>query len=253
MHVSEKWDLTDPRVLDRLVDGELSDEQERSLVAQLDQTPDGWRRCALTFLEARCWQREAMQWQQLASQESDRATPAGRAWWSMRAGRRQFGSWSTRWPTAAALCAVFLLAFGVGMLLPDFRHRSSAPSFAQSQPVQKPVDQALASTSSDKATHPASVTTVQEPGGSEGLVLGDLKFVDSNGHHYRLPVYDWNQQVADQLMYPSQIVSPDVVRRLKRHQVRSHQRYVPVELEDGRKVVIPVQEVDIVPVGGTAY
>ena len=68
-----------------------------------------------------------------------------------------------------------------------------------------------------------------------------------------MPVYDWNQQVAEELMYRSQPLSPDLVRQLKRHHVRSSRSYLPVQLEDGRQVVLPVQEVDIVPVGGTTY
>jgi hypothetical protein len=54
-------------------------------------------------------------------------------------------------------------------------------------------------------------------------------------------------------MYRSQPLSPDLVRQLKRHQVRSSRSYLPVRLEDGRQIVLPVQEVDITPVGGTAY
>ena len=38
-------------LFDRLADGELGDEQRRELLARLDHEPDGWRRCALAFLE----------------------------------------------------------------------------------------------------------------------------------------------------------------------------------------------------------
>ena len=56
--MTSNLDVRDPRVLDRLVDGELTDEQEREILLQLERDPSGWRRCALAFLEARCWQRE---------------------------------------------------------------------------------------------------------------------------------------------------------------------------------------------------
>ncbi len=45
--------------LDRLVDGELTHEERRALIARLEADPDGWRRCAVAFLEAQAW-REAM-------------------------------------------------------------------------------------------------------------------------------------------------------------------------------------------------
>ena len=44
MGSSRNIDVVDQRVLDLLVDGELSDEQERAVIARLDETPDGWRR-----------------------------------------------------------------------------------------------------------------------------------------------------------------------------------------------------------------
>jgi hypothetical protein len=44
--------------IDRLVDGSLPEAERRALLLQLEAEPDGWRRCALAFLEAHMW-REA--------------------------------------------------------------------------------------------------------------------------------------------------------------------------------------------------
>jgi anti-sigma factor RsiW len=46
------------RLIDRLVDGELTDRDRRALLVRLEAEPEGWRRCALAFLEAQNW-REA--------------------------------------------------------------------------------------------------------------------------------------------------------------------------------------------------
>src|SRR5260370_21580495 len=43
------------RLLDRLVDGELPERERRELLLRLEKVPDGWRRCALAFLEAQTW------------------------------------------------------------------------------------------------------------------------------------------------------------------------------------------------------
>ena len=45
------------RLIDRLADGDLPDADRRALLARLDAEgdSDGWRRCALAFLEAQCW------------------------------------------------------------------------------------------------------------------------------------------------------------------------------------------------------
>ena len=40
--------------LELLADGELDEESRRTLLSRLDRTSDGWRRCALAFLEAQC-------------------------------------------------------------------------------------------------------------------------------------------------------------------------------------------------------
>jgi hypothetical protein len=46
---------TDPEALDKLVDGELDEASRTALLRALDRTPDGWKRCALAFLEAQTW------------------------------------------------------------------------------------------------------------------------------------------------------------------------------------------------------
>ncbi len=44
------------RLIDRLVDNELPQALRRPLLLELDKRPQGWRRCALAFLEAQAWQ-----------------------------------------------------------------------------------------------------------------------------------------------------------------------------------------------------
>jgi hypothetical protein len=45
----------DQATLDRLVDGELDEATRASLLRALEREPDGWKRCALAFLEAQAW------------------------------------------------------------------------------------------------------------------------------------------------------------------------------------------------------
>ncbi len=242
------FDLNDPRVFDRLVDGELSDHQERALLAQLERTPDGWRRCALAFLEAQCWRRAAI------AGQLDATTPEAvqpvylAAREESPADRRHFD-----WPAALALCAVVLLALGIGIGWP----RGESPlgptvNLDPSESSQLP-DHALARMGARPEDPMVLPSAVGEPTPSDDLLAGNVSFVDHAGQRHSLPVYNWNQQVAQQLMYPTQPLPPEFVRNLKRHEVRSHQSYMPVKLDDGRQVVFPVQEVEILPVSGTAY
>ncbi|WP_152052282.1 hypothetical protein [Tautonia marina] len=41
--------------LDRLADGSLTANERRALLSRINTEPDGWRRCALAFLEAQAW------------------------------------------------------------------------------------------------------------------------------------------------------------------------------------------------------
>ncbi len=63
----------DPRVFDRLVDGELPEPERREVLLTLDRQPDGWRQCALAFLEAQTWGQTLTQY----VREPSRAAPAG--------------------------------------------------------------------------------------------------------------------------------------------------------------------------------
>ena len=42
-------------LIDQIVDGALTPAQLRAAIDCLDREPDGWKRCALAFLEAQCW------------------------------------------------------------------------------------------------------------------------------------------------------------------------------------------------------
>ncbi len=262
-------DVSDPRVMDRLIDGELTDAEERAVIARLNQTPDGWRRCALAMLEARCWQRAARHVQGLFdSGQSSAPTSASRASQSSRCVPWRAGSSeqprSMRWPGILALCAALLLALGVGNLLPRPWSRGASPDRSTAQRVERPAKPIeLVDTGATQSQQRGAMVVpdriVQDAviqdrsASSQDLLLGNLTLVDNSGHQFDVPVYDWNQQVADQLMYRSQPLSPELFRQLKRHGVRSHQTYVPIKLKDGRQVIVPVQKLEIVPVGGTAY
>jgi len=224
-------EVIDQQLLDRLVDGELSDDEERALIARLEETPDGWRYCALAFLESRCWQRVAG-----AVTETCHEHPP-----VAQQGRTAAATNLAPWTWGLFVAATFLIALGLGSYLPGRRDHAR---------TVKPSD-ALPSTGREladvrtRADQPVPLD--QDP--ASDLYLGDLRFVNDSGKEIEVPVYDWNPQMAEELMYRSQPLPAELVRQLKRHQVRSSRSFLPVRLKDGRDVVLPVQEVDITPVG----
>lgn len=90
------------RLIDRLVDGALNDDERRVLLTALGLEPDGqgWRRLALGFLESQCWAESL-------SRNGELADPV-QVVERVKAPRR-----GARWLAAAALVA---LAFTAGWL-----------------------------------------------------------------------------------------------------------------------------------------
>src|SRR5262245_830538 len=88
-----------PRALDRLVDGELSDTDRRELLVALDQEADGWRRCALAFLESQ------------ALSEQLRNSPNELARSAARISQRATVVRKRGWPLRLSLAASLLIAF----------------------------------------------------------------------------------------------------------------------------------------------
>jgi hypothetical protein len=241
----ENLNVCDQSVLDRFVDGELSEEEERVVLQQLEQTEGGWRQCALTFVESRVFERE---FQQLSR---DAIPPAVRSekdikkehWWNV-----------SSWTMALSVSAVVLLAFTVGtffprttQMVPGSRSVSNAQIASSGSSTSTPehlVADSLTPWQGQQRSTDQSVD--QQPVGTVAL---DLK----TGERIEVPVYDYDRNVANQLLQRSTPLSPEVLHSLKWHEVRRRQEYVPVQLKDGRQVLLPVQELDLVPVNRLAY
>ncbi len=108
------------RLLDRLVDGELPDAERRAALHRLEAEPDGWRRCALSFLEAQTW-REAL------APMTATVQPA-----TLPAQQRRRSSRSRAVAGFAALAASLALTFALGWAL----HRTPGVPSGETPPAQ---------------------------------------------------------------------------------------------------------------------
>jgi hypothetical protein len=95
-------EFDDARLIDALVDGELSDPRRADLLRRLELSPGGWRQLSLAFLEAQSWQ------QALRAESSVRQASPKTA--ERRTSRRAI-AWTGAWAVSAAL------AFSVGLAL----------------------------------------------------------------------------------------------------------------------------------------
>jgi len=222
----ENTSLDDSR-FDRLVDGELNEQERRDLLAGLDDEPSGWRRCALAFLEAQCW-KQALG---VLTQEGVRAVPppVGLPRRSFRLGRTG---------TLLAMAASFLVAMWLGSWVQQARvgqHPSPIGAGVGSQ-IATNLPQSKASSSPWKIVNVSSGE--QGPGASIDLPAVERNNIDKQ----------WLRSLPA-------AIPEDVMQALNRtgHQVRQHRELVPVPLEDGRRLVVPVDQVDVHYVGNKTY
>ena len=232
----------DDRLLDRLVDGELGSEEYAAAVRSLDDAPDGWRRCALAFLEAQAWQRDlgAMR------REAKSPTALGVAVRPQAAAKR--------WPLLLAVAASFLLAFGLGIAMrPLTPTTSTTPVGGQlaqdSVRPSRPGEQLDMAPSPGDFVAPASAV----PSGNVTFVMdhGD----GSGSREVPVPVYDWSPESERWLSGQPLAPSSELQRAVQRfgHDVRTHKHFIPLETGDGRHVLFPVDQMEITPAGRRTY
>ncbi len=226
----------DDRMFDLLVDGELSEDQRRELLTQLDDTPDGWRRCAMSFLEAQTWRQDLGALATDATGES----PEPRSVAPRRPGR----VW-----TALAMAASFLLALWLGMLLKDaLRSGGPLPTQIAEVPLEPtepaPAPSVQSDSRPDSPTAPWQTVTLAVDDGPDG----ERRTIE-------LPAVERNNLADAGLESLPAAIPPEILKALRStgHQVRQSRQLLPVPLQDGRRLVVPVDQFDVNYVGNRAY
>jgi anti-sigma factor RsiW len=241
--MNEHLDSIDDAMIDRLVDGELSADARRRLLTALDGQRDGWRRCALAFIEAQTWRRELRRalvaeaspplGEADPSKSLDRGVAglpgpvAGRPW---RPAWRESGLW-------LAVAAMVLIAFGLGR---QYRSNDAPVQLASDQLVEAPLVESVEALPSD----PNAVT----------LVVNDR---DGASHRVSVPLVDAREMGAAFSDTPHWS-SPELDRRLDERglNLAARRRYVPLYFEQQDKripFVVPVDDAIVTPVSRPVY
>ena len=197
--------------LDRLVDGELSPEETRDLLEVIEETPGGWKKCALAFLEAQAWQ------QTLRTLAASPTRPR----------TEQRSQARRRWPGAVLPALTTLAAMLLGIVLGSRLHPDAANPH-----------QATGTSPSARSGPPlaSSASPVSSDGGPWQLV------VDSSAGRAIVPVYSptdrrlaeaWEEDTGHWWMVLREAGVP----------IDERQRWYGVALGEGRQVWLPVREV----------
>jgi hypothetical protein len=231
MTILDDFSRDPEHVLDRLVDGELPPHECRQLLAALDDEPGGWRRCALAFLEAQCWRHQLSRaaaepiLAQLSAQSAE-----------IRSGKRRF------WGALAAAAACVLVAFAAGTRFPTVETAREAPHTAHHPAPAAAPAAALAKQLPGKADSPSDA-----PGPSPWQTLTLTPADGSSAEPFRLRVVEPGSDAASTLAHQEWAVSGQLLRRFEQEgfEVNRQERLLPIELSDGRRVLVPIEEVDI--------
>lgn len=236
MNHAEPFEPISDALLDRLVDGELSPAELRGAIHSLDSEPDGWKRCALAFLEAQAWR------------ESFRAMPISDATATKVpistepvASRRRSQPW--RLAMAAGLAGIaFLLGWTLHPDRSPERGGTTAPRIARStNPTPEGGSSVGNSPSAEVPDVSAAPTAGPDPlvaaGPEAGPPPGPIPTGPAEGERWTYtppaPITEHQQALLEQQGY----------------QVDRRRRFVPARLKDGRRVAVPVDQVQVRYVG----
>ena len=229
--------------LDRIVDGGLAPAELRAAIDLLGREPDGWKRCALAFLEAQCW-RESFQ----GMDDQLAALPARIARSESPSRRIPHGS-SAGWRRFAMAAGIAALAFVLGWHAHPARvvetRDAGVPPALEVVGRSNPPD-ALATAEGPDSTEP----TQDEPGPSDLVppvrMVGRLRIGSADGAP-TVPILAGpgidEQWVRNQP--PSITEHQQALLEQQGYQIDRRRRLITARLADGRQVAVPIDQVQV--------
>lgn len=209
-------------VLDRLVDGELGLDERRELLAGLDDEVGGWRRCAMAFLEAQSWRwqmsRAAAEPILAQTTETAKSPPRRGAFWG----------------SALAIAASLIVAFALGRQFS--RPGPTLESLAanrQSTPQEPPAH--IDTEPSSAADSPWETVTLTPVGGDGSGAPIQVRVAKENG--------DTRSTFGAARSALSTLFSRSFEK--KGWDVNRQEHLVPIDLSDGRRLMVPIEEIDL--------
>jgi len=210
--------------LDRLADGELSREEYAELLCSIEHEEEGWKKCALAFLESQALRTDLGVIIREPSQAPAAVSPAK----SAVTAPSQPVAWY--WAQAVALAACLGLAFWLG--------RGSLPSNSGKMVVAE----SQQSTAEPARVHQGRMTlVVDEPNGQQ--------------REMELPVVDGNYVDPSAFLARTAVIPADVLQAIEQsgHKIERHREFMRQPIDAEHEVVVPVDRMRVVPVSNPMY
>lgn len=229
------------RDLERLVDGELDLDGQRRLVRRLEVAEDGWRRCALAFLESQALGQELgtaafVEPAPLSSMGSDASGHVSMAEARSASRRSSFSGYHS----TLAIAASFLLAFGLGLALRGGLPSSGGNGGMHLATPERSAPDAVAHAEQKIPPVDAVVVPPRDlASATESDVSPAVRLVEANDS---APTWTSREE---------SIIPPHIRRALERlgHRVEEHRELLPIELDNGTQGYIPAERVELHYVG----
>lgn len=250
--------------IDRMVDGELSDEQQRSLLERLEDSPTGWKALALAYVEASVWKSHfsASDTKVAANSadpfatipltcppESSTVIAASPESMATRKPNSQAQSSSSSMFAAIAVLLVFGLGIWLGRTQVDLpgqpnsiANRTESPESESpyALPQEEPRQASNDAVDSNSLPVPKTVQVVYSDGQSDVLRVVDVPIADS-------VTGDGSKQLDEFWHRPESAIPAELRAELEQtgHRITESRDLWPAQLPDGRSVVIPVSQVHV--------
>ena len=223
------WQENSQQWLERLVDGELTDEAQRKLLLSMDAQPDAWRRCALAFVEAQTLRRDLRG----AVRESNATIEGGESPTVAKPASPRFLLYRFQW---MAMAASLIAAFVVGSI----SRRLSFPAAVDNEP--KTVV-AMAEGTGDVGYG----CNRRKHGGDEHQTY-KVSLQMPNGQTVDVPVEQATDKDLESLLASQKPALSEVERQMLEsagHQIEQRREVYPMRLDDGRQILVPVDYVQV--------
>ncbi len=247
-------------LIDQMVDGGMTPDELRKSIERLDAAPEGWRRCALAFLEAQSW---ADAFRSIDGTIAENApgvstdSPA-RSFTTLSPAPITFTTEPRRRLITSALAAgIALVAFSLGWLGHEVRTRSD---------LERNVPPALASDSKTPESHPNKSPQLVhqpeplQPGSISGLSadrlptvreVARLRIGTDDAVSAEVPIFAGpgiNQRWL--LEQPPPVSEHDrAIWQRQGYELEQQRRLLSGPLADGRRATVPVDHVQVRYVG----
>ncbi len=196
--------------LDRLACGELDEQTRNTLFTWLDAEPLRWRACALTFLESQTWNE--------SFESLEKKTPVATELAPIRIREKNRDSIMLRWASLSSLAAALLVAFTLGAFSRVWL-KPSGDIVENKQPHEsEPAGPLMATVSLRPELGSGMPATLQIP---------VISMQNSGTQPPSTPISEYDRQKWERRGY----------------QLTKERRFLPAQLPDGKRVVVPVEQV----------